>query len=286
MVFIEQITIPELSGETLRRLFVYAPEELGPEEDAYVDDPESPCEEEEEPADMPADQEEEEFGEPERRYPVLYMFDGHNVFFDETATYGKCWGMKEFLDTNHVPLIVVGVECNHEGLRRLEEYSPYTGTIVGDPISEAQGKVTMDWMVNHLKPIIDDAFPTLPDREHTAIAGSSMGGLMALFAGTVYNSVFSRAACLSPCVSIDLPALLEDIKESTIGADTRIYMDLGSVEMGRRKRFYRDMERVEKLLFSKGALPCLRLVPGGTHSEASWEKQIPFFLGDLGLLGE
>ena len=285
MVYIEQITIPELSGETPRRLFVYVPEEMGPELD-MDDDPESPFEEEQEPSDWDAGQEGEESLEEERRYPVLYMFDGHNVFFDETATYGKSWGMKEFLDANHVPVIVVGIECNHEGFRRLEEYSPYAGTVAGDLIGEAQGAITMNWIVEELKPIIDDWFPTLPDREHTAVAGSSMGGLMALYAGTVYNSVFSRAACLSPCVSIDLPALLEDIRESTIGADTRIYMDLGSAEMGRRKRYFRDMERVERLLFSKGALPCLRLVPGGTHSEASWEKQIPFFLGHLGLLGE
>lgn len=143
MVILEQIEIPELSGEKSRRLFVYVPDEIGEED---------------------------------RQYPVLYMFDGHNVFFDRTATYGKCWGMKEFLDANHVPLIVVAVECNHEGFRRLEEYSPYRGTVAGDTIRKAEGAVTMNWFVNTLKPVVDAMFPTLPDREHTAIAGSSMGG--------------------------------------------------------------------------------------------------------------
>ena len=60
----------------------------------------------------------------DERYPVLYMYDGHNLFEDETATYGKCWGFKDYLDAHEVPLIVVGIECNHEGNSRLVEYCP------------------------------------------------------------------------------------------------------------------------------------------------------------------
>ena len=64
--------------------------------------------------------------DPEARFPVLYMFDGHNVFFDEDATYGKCWGMKEYMEETEAPMIVVGVECNHHPDHgRLKEYSPY-----------------------------------------------------------------------------------------------------------------------------------------------------------------
>ena len=60
-----------------------------------------------------------------RRYPVVYMFDGHNLFFDSTATYGTCWGLKEYMDA-HPQAIIVAPECNHEGNARLEEYSPTT----------------------------------------------------------------------------------------------------------------------------------------------------------------
>src|SRR5699024_10071503 len=64
--------------------------------------------------------------EPDRRYPVLYMFDGQNVFWDSDATYGKSWGMERFLDENRVPLIVAALECNTgEHYERLDEYSPY-----------------------------------------------------------------------------------------------------------------------------------------------------------------
>ena len=59
-----------------------------------------------------------------KKYPVLYMFDGHNLFFDSTATYGTCWGLKEYCDT-HPNWIIAAPECNHEGNKRLEEYCPY-----------------------------------------------------------------------------------------------------------------------------------------------------------------
>ena len=57
-------------------------------------------------------------------YPVMYFFDGHNLFFNEDATYGKSWGLKEFLDGWHRKLIVIGIECGHEGEERMAEYMP------------------------------------------------------------------------------------------------------------------------------------------------------------------
>ena len=114
-----------------------------------------------------------------RRYPVVYMFDGHNLFFDSTATYGTCWGLKEYMDA-HPQAIIVAPECNHEGNARLEEYSPYDFVWQEYDI-KGRGKAYLDWMVQELKPLIDAKYPTLPDRENTAIGGSSMGGLMSLY---------------------------------------------------------------------------------------------------------
>ena len=65
------------------------------------------------------------------------MFDGHNVFFDEDATFGKSWGMKEYLDNHPRDLIVVGIECNDEGWRRLNEYSPVDFSYEGMDAAEA-----------------------------------------------------------------------------------------------------------------------------------------------------
>ena len=67
----------------------------------------------------------DDYNERRKKYPVLYMFDGHNLFFDEEAAFGKSWGMKEYLDSNNVQLIVVGIQCSFEGNERVSEYSPY-----------------------------------------------------------------------------------------------------------------------------------------------------------------
>lgn len=62
---------------------------------------------------------------PGRRYPVVYMFDGHNLFFDSTATYGTCWGLKEYMDA-HPQAIIVAPECNHQGNAGLRSTAPTT----------------------------------------------------------------------------------------------------------------------------------------------------------------
>ena len=67
----------------------------------------------------------DDYDESRKRYPVLYMFDGHNLFDDSLATYGKSWGIRDYLDGTHLPLVVIGQDCNHTGNARLEEYSPF-----------------------------------------------------------------------------------------------------------------------------------------------------------------
>lgn len=245
-----KLTIPELTEAELRRAYVYLPDSAGLDED--------------------------------RRYPVLYMFDGHNVFYDEHATYGKSWGMLEYMEETETQMIVAAVECNHapDG-GRLREYAPYSfrdpklGSIRG------RGEETMDWLVNVFKPYIDETFPTLPDRANTFIAGSSMGGLMSLYGVTAYNRVFSRAAALSPSVwaaSRKLNALLKTVP---LDPDTVIYMDYGSREMGFHPGMLEQFTRVASILLNRRvALEC-RIVPGGDHCEACWEKQIPFFMNTL-----
>ncbi len=251
MVHIWDVTIPELSGEKKRRAYIYLP-------DAY-------------------------FNEPTRRFPVMYMFDGHNVFFDSHATYGKSWGMSSYMSWTKKPLIIVAVECNHENNRRLTEYSPLTfeNTTVGKV--KGEGKIYMDWLVNTLKPAIDKQVRTLPDRMNTIICGSSMGGLMALYAAVEYNETFQRAACLSPSVWVAPAKVIKMIAKATIKNDTCIYMDYGSIEMYNHATNKEALISVAHLLLSKHVNLAFRIVPGGTHSEASWEKQIPIFMDCLGL---
>ena len=217
-----------------------------------------------------------------KRYPVLYMFDGHNVFFDSDATYGKSWGMAEYMDRTKTPMIIAAVECNHSPDNgRLEEYSPFSfedsevGLIVG------RGQSTMDWFVHVFKRQIDRYYRTIPDREHTFIAGSSMGGLMSIYALLEYNSVFSRAAALSPSLWTSPEQLQDMLIHVPIDPDTVLYMDYGSEEFGNHDGLRRAFgEFASLLMWRQISLNC-RIVPGGTHCEASWERQIPYFVNTL-----
>lgn len=245
------VTISKLSADNPRRAYICLPE-------SYEEDP-------------------------QRRYPVLYMFDGHNVFFDEDATYGKSWGMASYMKESKKDLIIVGVECNHTGNQRLQEYSPLNYENSEHGKIKGKGSIYMNWMVNELKPYIDKNYRTLPDRKNTIIAGSSMGGLMALYGATVYNHVFQRAACLSPSLWVAPGKVLEMVARAHIRRDTCIYLDYGENEMFNHASNAEALISTSHLLLTKRVNLALRIVPGGTHSEASWERQIPIFMDCLGL---
>lgn len=209
-----------------------------------------------------------------RRYPVLYMFDGHNLFFDSTATYGTCWGLKEYLDARP-RCIVVAPECNHEGDKRLEEYCPYDSDWF-DGI-RGTGKAYMDWLVRELKPWIDQHYPTLPDRAHTAIGGSSMGGLMSLYAGALYNKVFSKAACLSPSVRLCMEPLTADLRGAVLDADTRFYLSWGEKEARNQHQlaqYTHNALTVAHILSQQGAAVYPYFQLEGRHCEADWRLQL------------
>ncbi len=247
MIYVKKIQIPTLPTQKPRRLYVYVPKD---------------------------------YRRSERRYPVLYMFDGHNVFYDSHATYGKSWGMKEYLEKTGLPLILVAVECNTEGNRRINEYTPWD---INGRFGhfKAQGRETMEWFTKALKPEIDCTYRTLPDRAHTMIAGSSMGGLMTLYAAVAYNGVFSMGAALSPSLWVSRKGMKELIQAHPLAAPTRIYMDLGSAEVDGQREAFAQMFDTAKWLSLAGADVAARVVPDAVHNEAAWEKRIPVFFDFL-----
>ena len=250
MLDIWDVTIPSLTGEQPRRAYCYLPDRL--EED------------------------------PDARFPVLYMFDGHNLFDDEEATYGKSWGLSAFLEENQVPLIVAAVECNHHPDHgRLSEYSPWSFYVGNFGRVAGRGRTTMEWLVNAFKPEIDREFPTLPGRENTFIAGSSMGGLMSLYAVLEYNRYFSRGAALSPSLWVAPGKVDTLIRTARVAPDTVLYMDYGSRELSNHSQTFKLLGRTAAALLGRHILLDFRMVPGGDHSEASWERQIPFFMNTL-----
>ena len=245
------ITIAQLSGDKTRRAYIYLPESYERQKD--------------------------------KRYPVMYMFDGHNVFFDSDATYGKSWGMNKYMQKSKKELIIVAVECNHEGNCRLQEYSPISFDNATLGRIKGKGRSYMNWLIHEFKPFIDANYRTLPDRANTILAGSSMGGLMAVYGCCSFNHVFQRAACLSPSLWVDSGKLIELVARSHVKKDTCIYMDYGSEEMFNHAANSEALMAMSHLLPSKRVNLTVRVVPGGNHSEASWEKQIPIFMECLGL---
>ncbi len=244
------VPYPAVGGEELRDAYVYLP--VGYEE------------------------------EPERRYPVLYMFDGQNVFWDEDATYGKSWGIERFLDENAVPLIVAALQCNPgPNGERLAEYSPYRFDDDEYGHFDGCGRSTMRWYIREFKPYIDENFRTLPDREHTFIAGSSMGGLMSLYALFAYGDVYGRAAALSPSIWVAPDRLAALAARSAYARGAVLYMDYGSQEMGGRHDMRRGLASFGAKLVERGVYLTGRIVPDGAHSEASWERQLPFMFETL-----
>lgn len=232
----------------------------------------------------------EDYERTEDRYPVMYFFDGHNLFYDEYATYGKCWGLKTFMEQWDKPMILVGIECGHEGNERLNEYLPYRvdqGIFTG---LEGIGDATVRWMIEELKPMIDRDYRTYPFRECTAIGGSSMGGLMSLYAVVRYNRWYSKGACLSSTVYPCMPQIMREISESFVDPDTRVYLSWGTKEArgikdvsqeDRSSRTYRNNKAVESALAKKGASVRLYCQTGGAHCETDWEKQVPGFMDFL-----
>lgn len=220
----------------------------------------------------------------QERYPVMYFFDGHNLFSDEDATYGKSWGLRSFLEKWYKKMIIVGIECSHVGNERLDEYSPYDGRL-GDLQIHGTGKATMDWIVSSLKPSIDSRLRTYSFREATAIGGSSMGGLMALYAVSVYNDVFSKAACVSPSIGLVRGGragnpMLGALRDSVLDPDTRVYLSWGAKE-DYHGFMSRNVLRAEELLKQKGVITMVFHQKDGGHCEADWERQVPGFMDFL-----
>lgn len=248
-----QIVIPSLTGSRKRKAYIYLP--VG-------------------------------YDDADRRYPVMYMFDGQNLFSDEEATYGKSWGLADYLDYTRTPLIVAAVECNTVGNGRLSEYSPVDFIFGEGELIKGRGKKYMDWLVKSFKPYIDENFRTLPDRGNTAIGGSSMGGLMTVYAVSSYNRFFSRGAALSPSLWVEGGKVPSFVEAGRYGRDTLLYTDYGSKEFTNHGVQKQAFSETCAALIKKNVNLTARIVRGGTHCEASWERQIPFFMNALGFFPE
>ena len=222
--------------------------------------------------------------EENERFPVLYMFDGHNLFFDDVATYGKCWGIKDYLDKNNGKVIVVGIECNHNGDERLNEFTPYDFYEDEWGYVDQRGLVLIDWMIHELKPMIDNELPTFTDREHTYIGGSSMGGTMALYMAMHNSDVFSKAVCVSPHIYPMYKKFRAEF-DCTIKPDTQIYISWGGNEYPTHYIFAmvtdQNLQIIRALLKKPGVDVIPHVFKNDNHSESAWQKELPVWMKEL-----
>ena len=226
------------------------------------------------------------YGESDEYYPVMYMLDGQNAFEEELAVYGKSFNLHAFMSGWEKKLIIVGIQSSGENDRRLAEYCPYPlgrGRWKG---LHARGDETVRWIAEELKPMIDARYRALSDRACTGIIGAATGGLLALYAVSAFNGVFSKAACISPAICSCHAALVGQIREGAIDADTRVYLSMGEHEAKDKQSLARMMFRlleVGRALMRRGARAETVLQESGRHCEADWRLQTERFMRFLWL---
>lgn len=217
------------------------------------------------------------YGSGSKRYPVVYMHDGQNLFDDATSYAGE-WGVDETLNASAarggLEAIVVGID--NGGTLRMNELNPFDHPRFG----KGEGEAYVGFIVEVLKPWIDSHYRTLPGPEHTAVIGSSMGGLISDYAIHRHPGVFGRAGVLSPAYWT-APAIYDYARTHPLPAGTRVYFSMGERE---GESAIPDVQRMHALMAAQRVEPgavTLRIVPGAEHNEAAWRTELPRVLDFL-----
>jgi predicted alpha/beta superfamily hydrolase len=204
-------------------------------------------------------------------YPVLYMHDGQNLFNEQTAPFGE-WGVDECLDTLQQQLgkecIVVGID--HGGSKRMTEYNPYDN----DKNGKGEGKQYAEFLAKTLKPFIDSKYRTKKGAENTFVAGSSMGGLISMYAILQYPDVFGAAGVFSPSFWI-APEMFPFAEKFTTSGMPKFYLYMGAKEGA---NMMPEMQRMSDILQKKQRF-VIRTVanPLGQHNEKYWRQEFADF---------
>ena len=204
-----------------------------------------------------------------KRYPVLYMHDGQNLFDDATSFVGE-WNVDETLNelarTRGLELIVVGID--HGGTQRMTELDPWDNEKYG----AGEGHAYLDFLVHVVKPYVDAHYRSLPDRAHTAIMGSSLGGLISHYAIYEYNDVFGAAGIFSPAYWF-APPVFEFTRTHRLRPDTKLYVYAGGKE---DESMLPNLEKAVALIRAQG-LPANRIEvttdANAPHNEGAWRAQ-------------
>lgn len=208
-----------------------------------------------------------------RRYPVLYLQDGQNVFDDAAA--GEEWGVDEtaqqLVSAGAVgPLIVVAIAS---GPQRGMDYTPTVDGLHGGRGGGAPAYAR--FLVDELKPLIDRRYRTLPDREHTAVGGSSLGGLLSFWLALQHGHVFGSALVVSPALWWDFGVAFRQLSAWTPASPRpRLWLDFGGNEGLVHLTLARRMHTsLRERGWSDADLHYLE-VPDAGHDEAAWAARV------------
>jgi predicted alpha/beta superfamily hydrolase len=213
--------------------------------------------------------------QPQRRFPVLYLHDGQNLFDPKTSfVRGQTWRVAETADAvieagEVEPLIIVGIA--NTGERRLAEYTPVRDRELGGGETDLYGRL----ITEELMPFIRATYRALEGPAHTGLGGSSLGGLVTLYLGLKFSEIFGQLAVLSPSIWWSQKSILGYVNQSRPERRPRIWLDIGDAE-GRRA--VADADLLERRLKVRGWRTNIDLhyerIAGGTHNEAAWAKRV------------
>ena len=204
-----------------------------------------------------------------KKYPVIYMHDGQNLFDNATSYIGE-WEVDETLNElfnkTGKGFIVVGIE--NGGEERINEYTPWKNEKYGG----GKGEIYIDFLVNTLKPYIDVTYRTKPQQKHTGLIGSSLGGLISHYGGLKYPATFSKIGALSTSFWFS-DEIIDFTKEQGNIKNVKLFLLVGEKE---GEEMVTGTEKNEKLLLETGFKQKnikSKINPEGNHNETFWKSE-------------
>lgn len=233
-----------------------------------------------------------------KKYPVLYMHDGQNIFSTSNEhPLNQSWELEKILETfenQKLEIIVVGIDCNTSNFERFNEYSPWKNSIDSLILEKrklkkdigGKGDLYAKFLINNIKPFIDSNFKTLADYKNTFIAGSSMGAIISLYMALKFENIFSKVGLFSIATWFAESEIINFINKKTIPKNMKLYLDIGTNESSCKEistfpKIYLDgFKKVNHALSSKTYKENIfsLIEPFGEHNEFSWNRRFPLFL--------
>ena len=226
----------------------------------------------------------------EKKYPVLYVNDGQDVFRDEYSYQGVSFNYEKYYSAykRFLPeIIIVAVEAPEEPADRTRLYSPYHKSFIvpaGKKFEseiKGNGKEYLDWLTKDLKKEIDAKYRTLPDRKYTGICGYSTGGLNSIYALLAYPDIFTRLIAMSAATFIWIDKVSETMEHSDYDHIKSVYIDVGTNEFGRmttREEFLEGTKQILKVFnrnIEDKSIIKFNQYEEAVHHQKEWAKRFP-----------